>query len=193
MGCDCHIIVQILDPMTNEYKFVRESVCNTRKFCLGNDFNVVVYSPSTEKLASISSEDFKLKLSEHKECENEKCECQDDFYTQFHIKRDYTLFAKIANVRARENETGNMEPRGIPNDADNLLKHLLLEPQNGIEHSKMYDPSELHSHTYLSDIEIDNLNFEDKWGGLSELKTLLARVRDSFPGLSSRFIIAFDN
>lgn len=197
MGCDCHIIIQVFDPITKQYKFARESVSNSRKIQIDEHLTFTIYSPSTEKLALISSEELKNNLFIHKDCEDEKCDCQYDFHTEFHIKRDYALFGKIANVRY-ENEHENMQPRGLPEDADDLLKHMIYEYQDSIEYGKYGGPGDYHSHTYLSDHEIDNLSYDiyqNTWnnGGLKELKLLLNRVRDSFPVLESRFIIAFDN
>jgi len=193
MGCDIHIIIQVLDPITNEFKFVRESVNTSQKIRVDEHLTFVIYSDeSNEKLILMSSDELKDSLVEHAGCQVDECECQYDFNIQFHIKRDYRLFAKIANVRSYGESEGNMESRGLPNDASDILEHIFYETQYDIALCECIDPGNLHSHTYLYDYEIENLNIDDSQG-LKELKQLLIRANDNFPGLESRFIIAFDN
>lgn len=193
MGCDIHIIIQVLDPITNEFKFVRESVNTSQKIRIDEHLIFVIYSDeSNEKLILMSSEELKDNLVKHTGCQVEECECQYDFNLEFHVKRDYRLFAKIANVRSYGKSEGNMKSRGLPDDASDILEHIFYESQDGIPLCECIDPGNLHSHTYLHDYEIENLDIDNSQG-LKELKRLLTRVHDNFPGLQSRFIIAFDN
>ena len=193
MVCDIHIIIQVFDSVIGEYKFVRESTNTNQKIQVSEHITFVVYSSeSTGKLILISSHELKDNLVNHSNCEIKDCECQYDFNLEFHVKRDYRLFRKIANVRSNDESRENIEPRGLPDDACDILKHIILEHQDDIPLCKCSDPDNLHSHSYLSDYEIDELNIEGSQG-LLELKQLLNRVRDNFPGLQSRFIIAFDN
>ncbi len=191
MGCDIHIIIQVFDPVTGEYKFVRESKNTNQKINVNEHIIFIIYSnESTEKLVLISSDELKNDLLNHSECQVDDCECNYDFNLEFHIRRDYHLFGKIANVRSDSKD--NIEPRGIPDDASDILTHIFFEEQDDLPLLKCSNRDDFHSHSYLSDYEIDDLNIENS-SGLLELKQLLERVRDNFPGLRSRFIIAFDN
>jgi hypothetical protein len=193
MGCDIHIIIQVFDPITGEYKFVHESTNTSQKIQISEHITFVIYSgESTGKLVIISSDELKTKLINHADCKIEECECQYDFNLEFHIQRDYHLFEKIANIRSDNELKENIEPKGLPEDASDILTHIFFENQNDLPLCVCLNPDDLHSHSYLSDFEIDNLNIDNS-GGLLELKQLLTRVRENFPGLESRFIIAFDN
>ena len=86
-----------------------------------------------------------------------------------------------------------MEPRGIPQDATDMLHHIFIENVDWIPLCKCtLTPEDLHSQTYLFDYEINNLDIKNS-EGLVELKELVGRVHSNFPGLQARFIIAFDN
>jgi len=193
MGCDIHIIIQVLDLITNEFKFVRESVNTSQKIRISEHLTFVIYSDeSNEKLILMSSDELKDNLIKHADCQIDECDCQIDFNLEFHVKRDYRLSAKIANVRSYGESEENMESRGLPDDASDILKHIFYEAQDDIPLCECIDTGNLHSHTYLYDYEIENLNIENSQG-LTELKRLLTRVKDNFSGVESRFIIAFDN
>jgi len=190
MGCDIHIIIQILD--NDEYKFVCESKITSKKITIDEHLTFIIHdSLSNEKLISISSEELKNNFIEHNNCQVDQCECKYDFNVHFNIRRDYVLFRKIANVRSYENSAENMEPRGLPEEND-ILEHILYEVNDDIPSCKCLYTDELHSHTYLDDNEIDDLNIENS-EGLKELKRILSRVRENFPDCKSRFVIAFDN
>lgn len=61
------------------------------------------------------------------------------FAGKLEIKRDYSLFTKLADVRNHDNEdiVPISYPRNIPNDADELTKLILSD-------------EDFHSHSYLS-------------------------------------------
>lgn len=194
MGCDIHIIIQVFDPVTCEYKFVRESINTRQKVQLSENVTFVIprFIDPTEKLVLSSSGELKDNMINHSNCQIDECECTCDFNVEFNIMRDYRLFEKIARVRSDNESKENIEPRGLPEDASDILKHIIFEHQDNLPTLKCSNRDDFHSHSYLSDYEIDDLNIKNS-KGLVELKELLERIRKNFPWLRSRFIIAFDN
>jgi hypothetical protein len=189
MGCTIHIVIQIFDQNTGKYLCVRESESNSFKIQLGENAFCTVMLPSTSKLLTISSEELENLIIEHETCDDVHCQCQVDFGLMFNTMRDYITFSKIAGVRSRDEK---IQPKGLPDDIDDVLCHIIYERQDNFAKTKGMNPDDFHSHTYISDDEIDNYQFEDS-GGLAEIKDLLARVRENFLLCKSRFIIFFDN
>lgn len=188
MGCDIHILIQIFDPISNTWIFVKETSGDNLQHIRHEGLTLTIFSQSSGKLDCITSEELEYKRKAHEKCDDEECDCYSDFYVWFHVRRDYHLFKKIAGIRDYGEEM-TVIPKGLPSDADDALKNMLIDGE-GIY--KSMHPADLHSHTYLSDAEIEEFQFEDN-GGLEELKTLLRRVQRDFPDKQSRFVIAFDN
>lgn len=115
------------------------------------------------------------------------------FAGKIDIKRDYCLFAKMANIR---NEDEDIEPitipRGIPSDCDDLTRLILCD-------------DDLHSHSYLSSEEFEFLN--EWYNSLYKNERLFRYVplyypdhvmtdnfKSKFPEIEEiRFVFAFDN
>jgi len=89
MGCDIHIIIQVFDPVTGEYKFVRESTNTRQKVKLSEHVTFLIYSSvSTEKSVLNLSDELRTDLLNHSNCQVDECECGYDFNVEFHLRRD---------------------------------------------------------------------------------------------------------
>lgn len=132
MGCDIHILIQILDPVTMQWRLVKQEPLKNMTTVADEDIPVLI-SPSDDD-------------PRHDEIYEEFSERLEPFW--FGVGRCYLLFAKIANVRNYYGLLDVREPRGVPTD--------LTEPVRDI-----FDDNGHHSHTWLLDEEIGDLNMEE--------------------------------
>lgn len=136
MGCDIHILFQVYNVATKKWCLVKQDGDN---YILVEDQNIPVFVlPENDDQVDEAYEEFYDKTA--------------PFW--FGLRRDYILFAKIANIRNDEGLLDVKEHRGIPSDVCESIKLLLQyseDPQFG----------EYHSHTWLLDTEIDTLNMNE--------------------------------
>lgn len=139
MGCDIHILIQILDPVTMKWLLVKRDGPATEGNAGPN--MVTVADENIPVLVRPRDDD-----PRHDEIYEEFSERLAPFW--FGVGRCYLLFAKIANVRNYYGLLDVREPRGVPTD--------LTEPVRSI-----FEGNGGHSSTWLLDDEIDDLNMEE--------------------------------
>ena len=185
MGTDIHIIIQIFIPKLNQWVLVRNLHSNMKTYILSEHVKISIIDTENfdMELTILTPKEFDFKRKTHENCKDMDCYCQHDFNIWFGLNRDYKLFNKITGARYKTEDS--MSPRGLPENIYYITKSILVDDE---EHNyKSLHPIDLHSHTYLSDNEIDGL---DEY---NDIKKLLKCVQNNFPDYESRFLITFDN
>jgi len=119
MGCDIHILFQVLDSVSNKWFLVKR-----------DENNVVLV------------EDKDVPVFVLPESDDELDNAYEEFYERtegfrFNVCRDYILFAKIANIRNEYGLLDGLEARGLPTDLSQSVRFLLDESYHS--HTWLFD------------------------------------------------------